>query len=169
MNMYKRNGKSGMTLIEILIVVSLLGILAGVLVRSLGSSMESGKKATARLFCDTTARNMVLMHNQLMGTLPADYAAMITSKVATAEALKDPWGREHNRGGYQLLPVVIGGAPAAAGGGAPAANAVFAWIQYPDGAAAFAPGGGLANVAAAEGAVTTYITSGDGYAALIKP
>ena len=59
MDIRRKNGKSGMTLIEILVVVALLGILAGVLVRSVSGSMNAGKMATAKLFCDTTVKSAV--------------------------------------------------------------------------------------------------------------
>ena len=95
MDIRKRNGKSGMTLIEILIVVALLGVLAGVLVRSLGGSLEAGKKATAKLFCTTTARSAIEAYKAINNQkLPTDMN-QLKPYLGGDEGLKDPWGNNY--------------------------------------------------------------------------
>lgn len=51
----RKNGKSGMTLIEILIVIALIAIMATVMIGNFGSSLDTGKKRLADSFCEETA------------------------------------------------------------------------------------------------------------------
>lgn len=68
--MKNRNSKKGMTLIEILIVVTLLGILAGVLVKSLGGSLEAGKTASTKMFASTNLPRAIESYRAIYGKNP---------------------------------------------------------------------------------------------------
>ena len=94
MDIRKRNGKSGMTLIEILVVIALLGVLAGVLVRSVSGSVDVGKIAAAKLFCDTTMKGAIeaykLSHD---GKYPSQLSDL--EDFLGDAAPKDPWGNPY--------------------------------------------------------------------------
>ncbi|MDR1907175.1 MAG: prepilin-type N-terminal cleavage/methylation domain-containing protein [Puniceicoccales bacterium] len=93
MDISKKNGKSGMTLIEILIVVALLGVLAGVLIRSLSGTQEAGKQAAAKLFCETTLKTMLMAYKTSRGTWPRSKADLNASGISDATAWMNPWGQ----------------------------------------------------------------------------
>lgn len=98
MDIRKRNGKSGMTLIEILIVIALLGVLAGVLVKSLSSSLDSGKKASAKLFCESTMGTAIASFKLMNSKLPekwSDLQSYITLDSDDGTAPKDPDGNSY--------------------------------------------------------------------------
>lgn len=87
----KMNKKSGMTLIEILIVVTLIGILSGVMVKSLGGSLEAGKESTARLFATTTARTAIEAFRSVEGRLPRNIKEL--QRYFTDKTIPEtPWG-----------------------------------------------------------------------------
>ena len=87
----KFNKRSGMTLIEILIVVTLIGILSGVMVKSLGGSLEAGKESTARLFVTTTARTAIEAFRSVEGRLPRNIKEL--QRYFTDKTIPEtPWG-----------------------------------------------------------------------------
>jgi general secretion pathway protein G len=92
MDISRKNGRSGMTLIEILIVVMLLGILAGVLVKSLSGTGEAGKQAAAKLACETTLKTALLAYRTVKGSWPDTKAALIQSGFIDGDAFTNPWG-----------------------------------------------------------------------------
>ena len=55
----------GMTLIEILIAISLLGTLSGVLLKSVSGSLETGRKASTKLFAIGPLKNAVARYGVL--------------------------------------------------------------------------------------------------------
>ena len=91
MDISRKNGRSGMTLIEILIVVGLLGVLASVLIRSLSGTSEAGKQAAARLFCETTLKTILMAYRTAKGGWPADKTALNTANFTDADTWKNPW------------------------------------------------------------------------------
>lgn len=94
MDIYKKNGKSGMTLIEILIVVALLGILAGVMVKSLGSSLDQGKKGAADTFVTDTLPSAIQLYKvRNNGKSPESLDTLIEEGVISGK--NDPWGNEY--------------------------------------------------------------------------
>lgn len=111
----RKNGKSGMTLIEVLVVIALLGVLAAVLVKSVSGSMDAGKMATANLFCDSTFKSAVQAYKVSHGgDLPASMAGL--EKFLGDPAPKDPWGNPY--GFQQVGPYAV------------------VWCRYNDGTAA---------------------------------
>lgn len=93
----KRNKLKGMTLIEILIVVTLLGILAGVLVKSLGGSLQAGKDATVKLFATTTFKTACEAYKAVHGKYPANKGELETV-MEGGTMPPDPWN-----GQYEIL------------------------------------------------------------------
>ena len=80
-----------MTLIEILIVVTLLGLLAGVLVKSLGGSLEAGRESTANLFATKTVRSAVESYQAVNGKMPTELGD-IMPYLPDREIPQTPWG-----------------------------------------------------------------------------
>jgi general secretion pathway protein G len=112
--------KSAMTLIEILVVITLLGLLAGVLIKSIAGNLEAGKLATAQLFCKTSVKGMVAgyqaTHN---GKLPKDMNALENAGFMKDDNKKDPWGEDYKlaaveKDGNVKYVVVWSGGPAKA-------------------------------------------------------
>jgi prepilin-type N-terminal cleavage/methylation domain-containing protein len=113
MNISKKNKRSAMTLIEILIVITLLGILASVLVKSLGSSLSAGKIGAAKAFLNTTGPNAIRTYYLKTGKLPVAtgggaaaaaapggapapaaagiWDSLIAANILTADDVKLPW------------------------------------------------------------------------------
>lgn len=88
--------KKGMTLIEILIVVTLLGILAGVLVRSLGSSLEAGREASARTFITKTFRTALEGYRAVNGSYPDPGGGYnVLNPFLANDWIKTPWGGDY--------------------------------------------------------------------------
>lgn len=86
----KYNNSSGMTLIEILIVVALLGILATVMIRSLGSSFEDGKLNLARVFTGETAPQLIQRYYLKKHDYPSSWENLVQAEVVDSVPL-DPW------------------------------------------------------------------------------
>ncbi|MDR0418244.1 MAG: type II secretion system GspH family protein [Puniceicoccales bacterium] len=103
MKIYKESSKNGMTLIEILIVITLIGLLTGVLVKSLGGNLDAGKKATAKLFCSKTIRSAIeaykVTHDSRLPANWKDLEKLITLDNDSETAPKDPWNND-----YVLIP-----------------------------------------------------------------
>lgn len=93
MNTRERNGKKGMTLVEILIVIALIGVLAGVMMSSLGSIQNSGKEGAAKIFCQSTVANAIYSYKTTKGVPPKDMAAL-TEFFGGKEPL-DPWNNPY--------------------------------------------------------------------------
>jgi prepilin-type N-terminal cleavage/methylation domain-containing protein len=98
MKMYKENSKNGMTLIEILIVITLIGLLTGVLVKSLGGNLDAGKKATAKLCFSKTIRGAVeaykVTHDNRLPMSWKDLGKLITLDNDGGTAPKDSWNND---------------------------------------------------------------------------
>jgi prepilin-type N-terminal cleavage/methylation domain-containing protein len=93
MNISRRNGKSGMTIIEILIVVALLGILAGVLIRSLAGSQTMAKQASTRLYAETSLKTILLSFHATRHDWPANAVALVgAGLIADPDELQTPFG-----------------------------------------------------------------------------
>jgi general secretion pathway protein G len=95
----RKNGEKGMTLIEILIVITLIAILTGVLVKSLGGNLDAGKKATAKLFCTKTIGGAIeaykVTHDGKLPTSWKDMGKLIALDNDAQTAPKDPWNNDY--------------------------------------------------------------------------
>lgn len=96
-------GQSGMTLLEIIIVVALLGSIMGVLVTNLLSPQDSVKEDTSRLGMGEIAQALQLyrVHNNQFPTTEQGLSALVLNPgtmprwrgpYIEEEKLKDPWG-----------------------------------------------------------------------------
>ncbi|MDR2200754.1 MAG: type II secretion system GspH family protein [Puniceicoccales bacterium] len=119
MDISKRNGKSGMTLIEILIVVALIGVLATVMVRSLGDSFEQGRRSAAKIFVTDTVPSALQIYKarnpaQAIKADPGLLKTLISAGLIDSD--KDPWGQEYavaqiGTTGLGAISCIFGGAP----------------------------------------------------------
>jgi prepilin-type N-terminal cleavage/methylation domain-containing protein len=155
MNISKKNKNSAMTLVEILIVISLLGLLAGVLVKSLSNTFQASKKGVAKTFLDGAGTGAVRAYIMTENKPPTNWTDLTTKKLIQKGAEIDPWGKE-----YSLTQVSSGTTPAAV-------VAVVLSCTYPQ--AVPAPFSTQKNsVQDVEGEITTYNSNGNGHATLIE-
>ncbi|MDR1435206.1 MAG: prepilin-type N-terminal cleavage/methylation domain-containing protein [Puniceicoccales bacterium] len=92
MNISKKNKSSGMTLIEILIVVALLGLLAAALTKSLSGSFQAGKFGALKAEVQSIA-NLVSAYQTMKEKMPSTMQDLVDAKLL-AENPKDPWGKQ---------------------------------------------------------------------------
>src|SRR5581483_3392131 len=65
-----RATRAGFTLIEILIVLAIIGLLAGLAITKLGKSYDNAQITTARLFVNTTMKTPLETYRLAMGNYP---------------------------------------------------------------------------------------------------
>jgi general secretion pathway protein G len=92
--------KSGMTLVEILIVVALIALLAGVMVKSLGGSLEDGKKGTAKVFVTSTLPSAIQLYKVKHNRYPENLE--ILANEGAISGINDPWGQPYYYGDVRL-------------------------------------------------------------------
>jgi type II secretory pathway pseudopilin PulG len=125
-----------MTLIEILIVVMLLGILSGVLVKSLSGTAEAGKQAAANLGCETI-KTALMAYRTVRGRWPADKDELVNSGFIGNDAFANPWGHVDGYGfnveGNNVQIRVAYGADPAPAYAAANGKVGAAYVLYPSG------------------------------------
>ena len=121
-----KNLKSGFSLIEMLIVLALIGLLAGLAIGNLGGILDGGKESIAKNFVTSSIEPSLTSYKIHMGNYPStaemkDFAALLTapSKGASRwkgpyikgnQGIADPWNNNYqyrfpgtkNPGGYDL-------------------------------------------------------------------
>lgn len=117
-----RNSRAGFSLIEIMVVVVIIGLLAGVVAVNVMQRLEDAKvnKAKADIAALSTALDLYKLDN---GNYPTDLGSLVGGKKAylkTKEIPKDPWNNPYallvpgQNGDFDL---VSGGGDGAVGGG----------------------------------------------------
>lgn len=101
--------RRGFTLLEILIVLAILGLLVGVLMKSLNSGFLAAKDGTAQLFVSTTVKVPLQLYSLHMGSYPTTeegLKSLVTAPASRGERWKgpyfddgqvplDPWGEPY--------------------------------------------------------------------------
>jgi general secretion pathway protein G len=93
--------KRGFTLVEILIVLALIGIVAGLAMSNLGEIFGGGKEKAARIWVESTGPAYLESYNAINGNYPAVLTELFTPAgggpkfVKKASDLNDPWGKPY--------------------------------------------------------------------------
>ena len=91
----------GFTLVEILIVLALIGIVAGLAMSNLGEIFGGGKVKAAQTWVTSTGEAYVNSYFALVGNYPKSLADLksppdgIPAFVKRAADLQDPWGNDY--------------------------------------------------------------------------
>jgi general secretion pathway protein G len=116
--------RHGFTLIEVLVVISIIVLMAGLTISKVGSLFDSSKLDVAKLFVTQTMKTPLFAYQVHMGNYPTTeegLQALITAPAARADRWRgpyiegstvplDPWGEAyqyrfpgtHNKNGYDL-------------------------------------------------------------------
>lgn len=96
-----RNATKGFTLVEILIVLALIGIVAGLAMQNLGGIFGSGKEKAAKTWVESTGAAYVNSYLALVGNYPTTLNDLLSPPsgvspfVNKASDLNDPWGKQY--------------------------------------------------------------------------
>ena len=91
----------GFTLVEILIVLALIGIVAGLAMSNLGEIFGGGKVKAAQTWVNSTGEAYVNSYFALVGNYPKSLndlrtpPAGVSPFVKRASDLQDPWGKDY--------------------------------------------------------------------------
>ena len=89
----------GFTLVEILIVLALIGIIAGLAISDLGGIFSGGKEQAAKTWVNSTGKAYVNIYNARVGNYPKTLADLksppngIDPLVTQDSELQDPWNK----------------------------------------------------------------------------
>jgi general secretion pathway protein G len=97
-----RKRSAGFTLVEMLIVLAMIGLVAGLVIVNLSGSFESGKINTARNWVNGPGKAAVTTYYLQAGEYPATLDALLsappgvtTPVVEKASGLLDPWKKKY--------------------------------------------------------------------------
>ena len=96
-----RRASKGFTLVEILIVLALIGIVAGLAMQNLGGLFGDGKEKAAQTWINSTGPAYVNSYLALVGNYPTTLNDLlsppsgVTPFVNKASDLNDPWGKQY--------------------------------------------------------------------------
>ena len=97
----KHRRARGFTLVEILIVLALIGVVAGLAMSNLGEIFGGGKVKAAQTWVNSTGEAYVNSYFALVGDYPKSLGDLRTPPngvppfVKRAADLQDPWGKEY--------------------------------------------------------------------------
>ena len=96
-----RKLKKGFTLVEILIVLALIGIVAGLVMKDLGGAFSSGKTQAATIWVESTGPALLNRYLIQVGEYPKSLNELLTPPagvdpfVNKASELEDPWKKPY--------------------------------------------------------------------------
>ena len=96
-----RNISKGFTLVEILIVLALIGIVAGLAMTNLGEIFGGGQEKAAKTWVNSTGEAYVTSYFAMVGEYPKSLNDLLTPPngvppfVKRASDLNDPWGKPY--------------------------------------------------------------------------
>jgi len=117
----KVNFTRGFTLVEILIVLALIGIVAGLAMQNLGGIFGEGKEKAAKTWVSATGPAYINSYLALVGNYPSTLNELLTPPdgftpfVNKASDLNDPWGKQYQytvqSGSFTLSTTTPDGTP----------------------------------------------------------
>jgi len=96
-----KNGSRGFTLVEILIVLALIGIVAGLAMSNLGEIFGGGQEKAAKTLVNSTGEAYVTSYFAMVGEYPKSLNDLRTPPngvppfVKRTSDLNDPWGKPY--------------------------------------------------------------------------
>ena len=99
--LYRNNATRGFTLVEILIVLALIGIVAGLAMSNLGEIFGGGQEKAAKTWVNSTGEAYVTSYFAMVGEYPKSLNDLRTPPkgvppfVKRASDLNDPWGKPY--------------------------------------------------------------------------
>ena len=96
-----RNTSKGFTLVEILIVLALIGIVAGLAMSNLGEIFGGGQEKAAKTWVNSTGEAYVTSYFAMVGEYPKSLNDLrsppngVPPFVKRASDLNDPWGKPY--------------------------------------------------------------------------
>ena len=96
-----KNGSRGFTLVEILIVLALIGIVAGLAMSNLGEIFGGGQEKAAKTWVNSTGEAYVTSYFAMVGEYPKSLNDLRTPPngvppfVKRTSDLNDPWGKPY--------------------------------------------------------------------------
>jgi len=96
--MPKYSRARGFTLVEILIVLALIGIVAGLAMSNLGEIFGGGKEKAAKIWVESTGPAYLESFNAINGNYPSSLNELLTGDVKfvkKASDLNDPWNKPY--------------------------------------------------------------------------
>lgn len=124
-----KKARAAFTLIEILLVIALIGLLAGVLITNTTGVFDQGQESAAKIFVRDTMKLALTRYRMDLGDYPSTtegLAALVTAPASKADRWRgpyieapsgklplDPWGEAYryrypgtkNKGAYDLYSV----------------------------------------------------------------
>lgn len=108
-NRPRGRNRRGFTILEVLVVLALIGLLAGVLVRTIGSNFGAGQSGVADLFVKSTIKGPLMAYRLAVGDYPSTsegLAALVAAPSGKADRWRgpyfddgkvpvDPWGEPY--------------------------------------------------------------------------
>ena len=97
----KKSKLRGFTLVEILIVLALIGIVAGLAMSNLGEIFGGGKVKAAQTWVNSTGEAYVNSYLAMVGDYPKSLSDLrnppngVPAFVKRASDLQDPWGKDY--------------------------------------------------------------------------
>ena len=97
-----KNGSRGFTLVEILIVLALIGIVAGLAISNLDGVFGEGKEKAAKAWVNGTGEAYVTSYFAIVGEYPKTLNDLrnppngVSPFVKRSSALNDPWGNPYD-------------------------------------------------------------------------
>lgn len=90
----RRMGERGMTLIEILIVLGIIGVLMGSVLLGIKTAVNRSRRTTAKNQIKQIEAALITYEND-EGDFPDSLDALVTEEYIPEKLLKDPWKRDY--------------------------------------------------------------------------
>lgn len=90
----KHRGRAGMTLIEMLLVIALIALVAGLAIVKVGDVLGANQEDVARLFVNTTIETPLTSYKIHMGSYPSNLQALMDAPESASGRWRGPYAKE---------------------------------------------------------------------------